>query len=49
MKRLIACALLASAAMPAAALAGSVEQVPHGMVVTTDAGHKVRVLTRQSL
>lgn len=44
MKRLLALALLACAAMPCVAWAGSVEQVPHGMVVTTDAGDKVRVL-----
>ena len=44
MKRLTALVLLASAAWPGLAWAGSVEEVPHGMVVTTDAGDKVRVL-----
>ncbi|GAA0268628.1 glycoside hydrolase family 31 protein [Alteraurantiacibacter aestuarii] len=38
----VAAALLALLAGPA--LAGEVEQVPHGMVVTTDAGEHVRVL-----
>lgn len=39
-----AIAPLALALWSGAAFAGSAEQVPHGMVVTTDAGEKVRVL-----
>jgi len=35
---------LSLAALASAALAGEAESVPHGMVVTTDAGKKVRVL-----
>jgi alpha-D-xyloside xylohydrolase len=44
---MIARLLIAIAALIAAApaLAGSVERVPHGMIVTTDNGKKVRVLT----
>ncbi|WP_328598220.1 glycoside hydrolase family 31 protein [Croceibacterium salegens] len=38
-------AALVLAACASPAFAGSAEQVPHGMVVTTDAGEKVRVLS----
>lgn len=43
MRRLLA--LTFAAALSAPALAGEVRQVPHGMVVTTDTGDQVRVLT----
>jgi alpha-D-xyloside xylohydrolase len=42
MIRLLTLALAATFSVPA--LAGEVRQVPHGMVVTTDAGDQVRVL-----
>ncbi|KPF65590.1 TIM-barrel domain-containing protein [Porphyrobacter sp. AAP60] len=42
MLRLVALTLAAT--LSAAALAGEVRQVPHGMVVTTDTGDQVRVL-----
>ncbi len=42
MTRLLALALTTALAAPV--LAGEVRQVPHGMVVTTDAGEQVRVL-----
>jgi alpha-D-xyloside xylohydrolase len=41
MRFLVALALVL---LPAQAWAGEVEQIPHGMVVTTDTGEKVRVL-----
>lgn len=42
-RKLVAVTWLAVAATPLAA--GEVRQVPHGMIVTTDAGQNVRVLT----
>ena len=43
MRALLAAAVLA-ASFAGPAFAGEVEQVPHGLVVTTDAGEKVRLL-----